>query len=104
MDWTGDTSAFVTLHRKENSHFVLSAMTQSNLPVGCSVISYQTYLERKSRNDPRPAEVQDSSSRKRLSSPVQCNHSDRPSLKKIREDVENVKLNKGQFAVSPDWD
>ncbi|KAI9559432.1 hypothetical protein GHT06_013420 [Daphnia sinensis] len=104
VDWTGDTSAFVTLHRKENSHFVLSAMTESKLPVGCSVISYKAYLNRKSQNATLPSEVPDLSSRKRLSSPVECNVSDFPSPKKTRKDVKNVKLNKDQFVVSADWD
>ncbi|XP_045034681.1 poly(A)-specific ribonuclease PARN-like [Daphnia magna] len=104
VDWTGDTSAFVTLHRKENSHFVLSAMAESKLPVGCSVISYQAYLNRKSQIATLSAEVPDLSSRKRLSSPVQCNTSDVPSPKKTREDVKNMKLNKEQFVVSANWD
>lgn len=92
----------MTLHRKENSHFVLSAMAESKLPVGCSVISYQAYLNRKSQIATLSAEVPDLSSRKRLSSPVQCN--DVPSPKKTREDVKNMKLNKEQFVVSANWD
>ncbi|XP_057366976.1 poly(A)-specific ribonuclease PARN-like [Daphnia carinata] len=104
VDWTGDTSAFVTLHRKENSPFVLRAMAESKLPVGCSVISYKHYLDRKSQNATLSAEVPDLSSRKRLSSAVECNSCDFPSPKKIRKDVKNVKLNKEQFVVSADWD
>ncbi|XP_046462302.1 poly(A)-specific ribonuclease PARN-like isoform X2 [Daphnia pulex] len=107
VDWTGDTSAFVTLHRKENCHFVLSAMNESTLPVGCSVISYETYVNSKHKNvaSSQAAEVQEQEPpRKRSGSVMHSNSSALPSPKKSRRDSENPKLNKTQFAVSADWD
>ena len=105
VDWTGDTSAFVTLHRKENCHFVLSAMNESTLPVGCSVISYETYVNSKHKTvaSSQAAEVQESS-RKRSGSVIHCNSSALSSPKKLRQDIEIPKLNKTQFVVSADWD
>ena len=104
VDWASDTSAFVTLHRKENCHFVLSAFNESTLPVGCSVVSYESYINLKHKGiaSLQAAEVQESS-RKRSGSVVH-NSSALPYPKKSRQELENPKLNKTQFAVSTDWD
>ena len=86
------------------STFVLSAFNESTLPVGCSVVSYESYINLKHKGiaSLQAAEVQESS-RKRSGSVVH-NSSALPYPKKSRQELENPKLNKTQFAVSTDWD
>jgi hypothetical protein len=95
VDWISETSAFVSLNRKENCQFVLSALNENTLPLGCSVVSYQNYMNLKHKNVAcsQGAEVQESS-RKRSVSLVHGISSALPSPKKSRQDSENPKLNK----------
>lgn len=121
VDWTGDTSAFITLHRKENRHIVLGGIT---LPVGCTIKSYEAYLkdivcgsdsklsvkmtqsyevelkDTECQNDSKSSVV---ATKKRASvsfpTPVA-----RPAKKVCNKSTEKKKSNEQQFDVSNDWD
>ena len=97
VDWTGDTSAFVTLHRKENSHFVLR---ETVLPAGCTIVSYESHLKNLRLGENKEANA---ASRKRVGSAIPS--ADVSLLKKVRQDpLEKDKMtSKTEFEVSEDW-
>ncbi len=98
VDWTGDTSAFVTLHRKEKK---LNVLEETKIPVGCTITPYESHL--KNVKIIKGKEVDIVAARKRRCYADSDTNSS--LLKKVcQETFDNHKLTKTEFEVSDDWE
>lgn len=97
VNWTGDTSAFVVLQRKENKHLVKNIDCEK---LGCTITSYDSYISARmvvskvteeKAAEKRPAEGPPTLEKK--------------TKKKVRiNSGEKKKESRGQFEESNDWD
>ena len=100
VNWTGDTSAFVVLQRKENKHLVKNIDCEK---VGCTITSYQNYISaRMVRPLTKVTEEKTIEKRPAEGPPTQV----KMKNKKVRfnSGEEKKKASSTQFEESNDWD
>lgn len=104
VSWKGETSAFITLHRKEMKDMILTNITP---PLGVTLASYQSYMNSQvsllSVTPVQNEEVANGKASKKRSK--SCDPEESYAAKRTRQSCESAKVPYvPQFEVSNDWD
>ncbi len=97
VNWTGDTSAFVVLQRKENIHLVKNIDCEK---LGCTITSYQSYINARMVT----TKVTEERVAEKRSAEIHAATQVKKTNKKLRFNSGEKKKKASQFEESNDWD